>query len=113
MKIRNEKLKANRRKVQRGKPKNDKWILYLYVAGQTTKAITALNNIKSICKEQLQNKYYIERIDLLKNPQLGRYDQILAIPTLIRRLPLPAKLVIGDLSNTAQVLAGLNLKDLR
>ena len=113
MKIKHEISKTTAKKVQTRKPRNDKWVLYLYVAGQTSKATTALNNLKLICKEQLQGKYHIKRIDLLKNPQLGRCNQILAIPTLLRRLPLSSKLVIGDLSNTAQVLAGLDLKDLR
>ena len=78
---------------------SDKYILRLYIAGKTPKAATALNNLKSICEEQLKGKYHIEVIDLLKNPQLGRDDQILAIPTLMRKLPLPVRLIIGDLSN--------------
>ena len=92
------------------KTKEDKWILQLYIAGQTSIAITALNNLKSICNEQLNDRYQIEEIDLLKNPQRARTDQILAIPTLLRKLPLPRKLVIGDLSNKEQVIAGLGLK---
>jgi circadian clock protein KaiB len=92
------------------KTKQDKWILQLYIAGRTSIAITALNNLKSICNEQLSERYRIEEIDLLKNPQRARTDQILAIPTLLRKLPLPRKLVIGDLSNKEQVIAGLDLK---
>ncbi len=85
------------------------YILRLYIAGQTAKAVTALKNLKSICEAQLKGKYLIEVIDLIKNPGLGREDQILAIPTLMRKLPLPEKLVIGDLSNTERVLTGLGL----
>jgi circadian clock protein KaiB len=110
MEIKHEKSKAVQRKEQPAIAGNDKWVLRLYVAGQTSKAVTALNNLKLICKEQLKGKYYIKVIDLLKNPQLGRDDQILAIPTLMRKLPLPVRLVIGDLSNTERVLAGLDLK---
>lgn len=110
MKIKHEKSKTSRRKEQPAKARSDKWVLRLYIAGQTPKAVTALNNLKSICEEQLKGKYHIEVIDLLKNPQLGRDDQILAIPTLMRKLPLPVRLIIGDLSNTERVLVGLDLK---
>jgi len=85
------------------------YLLQLYIAGLTTKAVTALNNLKLICEEQLKGKYHIKVIDLLKNPGLGREDQILAIPTLMRILQLPVKIVIGDLSDTERVLAGLGL----
>lgn len=88
---------------------NDMWVLRLYVAGQTPKAITAFINLKKICDEQLQGKYTIEIIDLLINPQLGNEDQILALPTLVRKLPVPVRKIIGDLSNTERVLVGLNL----
>ena len=83
----------------------------MYVAGQTPKAVTAFNNLKLICEEQLKGKYQIEVIDLLKNPQLARDDQILAIPTLVRKLPQPVRNIIGDLSNTERVLVGLDLKE--
>ncbi|MEX2411671.1 MAG: circadian clock protein KaiB [Candidatus Paceibacterota bacterium] len=89
---------------------NDMWVLRLYVAGQSPKALTALNNLKKICKEQLKGKYTIEVIDLLKNPQLGADDQIFALPTLVRKLPVPVRKIIGDLSNTERVLVGLDLK---
>ena len=79
----------------------------MYVAGQIPKAVTAFNNLKLICEEQLNGKYHIEMIDLLKNPQLARDHQILAIPTLVRKLPLPVRNIIGDLSNTERVLVGL------
>ena len=88
---------------------DDKWVLRLYVAGQTPKALTAFANLKKICEEQLQGKYSIEVIDLLLNPQLGTEDQILALPTLVRKLPVPVRKIIGDLSNTERVLVGLDL----
>ncbi len=88
---------------------NDMWVLRLYVAGQTPKSITAFSNLKKICDEQLQGKYAIEVIDLLVNPQLGNEDQILALPTLVRKLPVPVRKIIGDLSNTERVLVGLDL----
>ena len=92
------------------KLEKDKWILRLYVAGQTPKSIAAFNNLKKICEEQLKGKYSIEVIDLLENPQLSRDDQILAVPTLVRKLPVPVRKIIGDLSNTEKVLIGLNIK---
>ncbi|MBP1674949.1 MAG: circadian clock KaiB domain protein [Bacteroidetes bacterium] len=85
-------------------------MLRLYVAGQSPKAITALANLKKICKEQLGGKYSIDVIDLLINPQLGKEDQILALPTLVRKLPVPVRKIIGDLSDTERVLVGLDLK---
>lgn len=88
---------------------NDMWVLRLYVAGQTPKALTAFTNLKKICEEQLNDKYSIEVIDLLINPQLGADDQILALPTLVRKLPVPVRKIIGDLSNTERVLVGLDL----
>ncbi len=87
----------------------DKWILRLYVAGQTTKSLNAFSNLKAICEKELEGKYEIEVIDLLINPQLSRDDQILAIPTLVRKIPKPARKIIGDLSNTEKVLVGLDL----
>ena len=84
--------------------------LRLYVAGQTPKAIRAFSNLRKICEEHLQGRYRIEVIDLLTDPQLGRGDQILALPTLVRRLPQPIKKIIGDLSNTERVLVGLDLR---
>jgi circadian clock protein KaiB len=84
--------------------------LRLYVAGQTPKSILALKNLKHICEQHLQGRYEIEMIDLLLNPQLAAGDQILAVPTLVRRLPEPIKKIIGDLSNTDRVLVGLDLR---
>jgi circadian clock protein KaiB len=86
------------------------WQLRLYVAGQTPKSITAFANLKRICEEHLEGKYSIEVIDLIVNPQLAKGDQILALPTLVRRLPEPMKKIIGDLSNTERVLVGLDIK---
>ncbi len=87
----------------------DAWILRLYVAGQTPKCLLAFANLKKICETQLKGKYKIEVIDLLVNPQLSKDDQILAIPTLVRKLPVPVRKIIGDLSNTEKVLVGLDL----
>ncbi len=86
------------------------WNLRLYVAGQTPKSIKAFANLKKICEEHLAGKYRIEVIDLLKNPQLAKGDQIVAIPTLVRRLPEPLKKIIGDLANTERVLVGLDIR---
>jgi circadian clock protein KaiB len=88
----------------------NKWMLRLYVAWQTPKAITAYANLKKICEEHLQGSYQIEVIDLLVNPTLAKDDQILALPTLVRKLPEPIKKIIGDLSNTERVLVGLDLR---
>ena len=85
--------------------------LRLYVAGQTPKSLAAFANLKKICEEHLAGKYEIEVIDLLKHPQLASGDQILAIPTLVRKLPHPIKKIIGDLSNTERVLVGLDLRE--
>ncbi len=95
---------------QKAKAQNHYWDLRLYVAGQTPKATTAFTNLKRICEEHLAGKYRIEVIDLLKNPQLARGDQILALPTLVRKLPVPVRKIIGDLSNTERVLVGLDLR---
>jgi circadian clock protein KaiB len=88
------------------------WNLRLYVAGQTQKSITAFANLEKICKEHLSGKYRIEVIDLLKNPQLAKGDQIIALPTLVRKLPEPIKKIIGDLSNTERVLVGLDIRSI-
>ena len=90
------------------KPKE--WILRLYVAGQTTKSLTAFANLRRICEEHLSGRYRIEVIDLLEKPQLAADDQILALPTLVRRLPPPVQKIIGDLSNTERVLIGLDVR---
>jgi circadian clock protein KaiB len=86
------------------------WNLRLYVAGQTQKSITAFANLKNICEEHLAGKYQIEVIDLLKNPKLAKGDQIIALPTLVRKLPEPIKKIIGDLADTERVLVGLDIR---
>jgi circadian clock protein KaiB len=91
-------------------PTGEAFSLRLYVAGQTPKSVLAFRNLKQICEDHLQGRYEIEIIDLLENPQLARGDQILAVPTLVRRLPEPIKKIIGDLSNTERVLVGLDLR---
>ena len=91
-------------------PDEERWLLRLYVAGQTPKSVTAFANLKKICEEHLEGRYHIEVIDLLVNPTLAKDDQILALPTLVRRLPEPMKRIIGDLSNTERVLVGLDVR---
>jgi circadian clock protein KaiB len=93
-------------------PKEEYWELRLYVAGQTQKSVTALTNLKKYCEEFLKGRYKIEVIDLLKNPQLAEGDQILAIPTLVRKVPVPIRKIIGDLSNQERVLVGLDIRPL-
>lgn len=87
------------------------WSLRLYVAGQTPKSLTAFANLKSICEEYLKGRYAVEVIDLVENPHLAREDQIIAIPTLIRKLPEPIKKIIGTLADTERVLVGLEIHE--
>ena len=87
-----------------------KWDLRLYVAGQTERSVRAFDNLKKLCEEHLKGQYGIEVIDLLRNPKLARGDQIVALPTLVRKLPEPVRKIIGDLSNTERVLVGLDLR---
>jgi|SRR5581483_6085666 len=95
---------------QESRSSEEIWELRLYVAGQTPKSLQAFANLKKICEEHLAGRYRIEVIDLLKNPQLAKGDQILAVPTLVRKLPEPVRKIIGDLSNTERVLVGLDLR---
>ncbi|MES2625293.1 MAG: circadian clock KaiB family protein [Pseudomonadota bacterium] len=88
----------------------DLFLLKLYVAGQTPKSIRALDNLKKICEEHIKEGYKIEVIDLVKNPQLAKGDEIFAVPTLVRQLPHPIRKIIGDLSNTEKTLVGLQIK---
>ena len=90
--------------------KAKKYELRLYIAGNTPKSITALKNLKRYCEEHLKDQYEIEVIDLLKNPQLAEGDQILAVPTLVKKVPEPVRRIIGDLSNEEKVLVGLDLR---
>ena len=86
------------------------WNLRLYVAGQSPKSVRAFANLKAMCEEHLKGRYQIEVIDLRKNPQLARGDQIVAIPTLVRRLPMPLRTIVGDLSNNVLLLVSLDLR---
>lgn len=95
------------RKPARAKPV----VLRLYIAGQTAKSVRAIANLKEICNTHLKDRYKIQVIDLLERPQLARGDQIVAIPTLVKELPLPIRKIIGDLSDTTRVLVGLDLQD--
>ncbi|CBN54143.1 MULTISPECIES: circadian clock KaiB family protein [Kamptonema] len=90
-------------------PKLERWELRLYIAGQTPKSVRAFANLKKLCEEYLHAQYRIEVIDLLQNPELAKQDQILAIPTLVRKLPQPIRQIIGDLSNQEKVLVGLDI----
>ncbi len=108
MKPKNIPIKASKKSGD-----DDTWELRLYVAGITPKSVEAFANLKKICEEHLAGKYHIEVVDLMENPRLASGDQILAIPTLVRKLPPPIKKIIGDLSNTERVLVGLNLRPLK
>ena len=88
----------------------EKWNLRLYTAGQSPKSLAALENLKRVCEEHLAGRYSIEVVDLLKNPRLARDDEIVAIPTLVRKLPEPLRRLVGDLSNTERTLVGLQLR---
>ena len=93
--------------------RKDFYRLRLYIAGQTPNSVAAIANLKKICEDKLRGKYRIEVVDLLKKPQLAKGDQIIAIPTLVRRLPPPVKKIIGNLSKTESVIVGLDLQPLR
>jgi circadian clock protein KaiB len=105
-------MKASAARVARKPkaPRQPTWELRLYVAGQTAKSLQAFANLKQICEKHLSDSYRIEVIDLMKNPELAKGDQIFAIPTLVRKLPEPVRKIIGDLSNTERVLVGLDLR---
>ena len=107
--------KKKRQKSANGRPPDgdqelNRWNLRLYVAGQTPRSVTAFRNLKEICEEYLKGQYHIEVVDLMENPTLARGDQILAVPTLVRKLPQPIRKIIGDLSNTERVLVGLDIQ---
>jgi circadian clock protein KaiB len=102
-----------KKKKAKAEASDKTWNLRLYVAGQTQKSITAFANLNKICEEHLAGQYRIEVIDLIKNPQLAKGDQIIAIPTLVRKLPEPIKKIIGDLANTERVLVGLDIRPVR
>ena len=89
---------------------NEFYDLRLYIAGKTTKSVTALKNLQQYCEEHLLGKFTLEVIDLLENPQLAEGDQILAVPTLVKKVPVPVRKIIGDLSNKERVLVGLDIR---
>src|SRR4051812_18902766 len=93
--------------------KTYQWELRLYIAGNTPKSVSALMNLKKYCEEHLKGQYKIEVVDLLEQPQLAAGDQILAVPTLVRKVPVPIRKIIGDLSNEEKVLVGLNIRPLK
>jgi circadian clock protein KaiB len=101
---------VKRRAAASGPRADNLWQLRLYVAGQTPRSVTAFSNLKMICETHLKSRYRIEVIDLLEQPQLSKGDQILALPTLVRKLPQPMRKIIGDLSDTERVLVGLDLR---
>ena len=98
------------RATRKAAPDGEFYDLRLYVAGQTSRSLAALTNLRKICKEHLAGRYRIRVIDLLKHPQLARGDQILALPTLVRKLPEPIRKLVGDLSDTDRALVGLDLR---
>lgn len=97
-------------KAKPGKADSGSYILRLYVAGKSPKSVAAITNIKQICEENLQGRYELEVIDLYQQPQLAQEEQIIAVPTLIRKLPPPLRRIIGDMSNTERVLVGLDIR---
>ena len=99
-----------RRAAAPARPPGPLWQLRLYVMGQTSKSLTAFSNLKKICESLLKGRYRIKVIDLLKQPQLAKGDQILAVPTVVRKLPKPVRIIIGTLSDTERVLVGLDLR---
>lgn len=103
------KRKTNAAPVSSGSDRFETWKLRLYVAGQTPRSIAAIDNLRRICAEHIVERYEIEVVDLVKNPSLARDDQVLAIPTLVRQIPPPARKIIGDLSNVDRVLVGLDV----
>jgi circadian clock protein KaiB len=106
----NAKSVRRSQKPRKTKKAADFFDLRLYVAGQTARSLTALTNLQRICDEHLEGRYRIEVIDLLERPQLARGDQILALPTLVRKLPEPIRKLVGDLSDTERALVGLDLR---
>ena len=104
------KVKTLKEEKKSGKIPTKKWALRLYVAGQTPRSIAAFKNLSEICEQHLEGQYSIEIIDLLQNPKLAAGDQIIAVPTLVRKLPEPVRKIIGDLSNVEKVLIGLDIR---
>ena len=110
--VRAGRARPRRKRAAAGGRSGDRgrWQLRLYIAGRTARAAAAIANLERICEERLQGGYQLEVVDLLRNPKLARGDQILAIPTLVRKLPPPMKMIIGDLSDEVRVLVGLDLR---
>jgi len=106
-------MKKSATKKRTARTRRDFFILRLYIAGLTPNSVTAISNLKNICETKLKGKYRIEVVDLLEKPQLAKGDQIIAIPTLVRRLPPPVKKIIGNLSKTESVIVGLDLQPAR
>ncbi len=103
-------ISAFEKEIQKSENQNKKYVLRLYVTGATPQSIKAVTNLKKICEEHLKNRYELEIIDIYQQPSLAEGDQIIAAPTLIKKLPMPLKKLIGDMSNTERVLLGLDLK---
>ncbi len=110
MKTKPTKRKSAPPKARPAKAKSDTFVLHLYVAGQTPKSIRAITNIKQICEKNLKGHYLLDVIDLYQQPQLAQGEQIIAVPTLIKKLPPPLRRIIGDMSNTERVLVGLDIR---
>lgn len=108
--VRAAKTKAPKKGSGNGHSRLERWDLRLYVAGTTPKSVAAIANLRKFCEEYLAGRYTIEIIDLLENPKLARGDQIVAIPTLVRKLPSPMRKIIGDLSDRERVLVGIDLR---
>ena len=104
-----KKTKSRRKPMRSPKKNNEVWDLQLYIAGKTSKSVTAFSNLKIICEGQLKGKYHIKVIDLTKHPEVAREEQIIALPVVVRKAPLPVRNIIGDLSNTEHLLIGLGL----
>lgn len=101
---------SSRRKPKKSGSISAEWDLRLYVAGPTTKSVAAFHNLEQLCEQHLAGRYHIDVIDLMKTPQLAQGDQILALPALVRHLPMPIRKVVGDLSDTERVIVGLDLR---
>lgn len=115
MKKKNTKAKSSTVKLNKiaSESARDKYILRLYITGTTNRSVLALTNLKKICEEYLEGRYELEVIDLYKKPSLAKGDQIIAAPTLIKKLPLPFRRIIGDMSNKEKVLLGLDIKEVK
>jgi circadian clock protein KaiB len=107
------KPKIGRRQSKPAEADSDSWVLRLYVTGSTPQSVRAITNIKKICEEHLKGRYDLEVIDLYQKPNLAQGEQIIAVPTLLKKLPIPLRRIIGDMSNTERVLIGLDLREVK